>query len=148
MFTYTFFSQPSPLWEEVIAVRMKIFVHEMQVPSDLELDNYDADATHLCVQDGARTMGTLRLIVTNDKVKVGRFALDKAYRRQGVGTQMMHKVDTWCQQKAIYQLYLDAQTYVIPFYKTLGFVEQGDVFIDAGIPHIRMTRLLAKTEFL
>ncbi len=34
---------------------------------------------------------------------------------------------------------LDAQVQVIPFYEKLGFVAEGPVFDDAGIPHRRMT---------
>ena len=37
---------------------------------------------------------------------------------------------------------LDAQVPVIPFYERLGFVAEGPVFDDAGIPHRRMTRPL------
>ena len=33
---------------------------------------------------------------------------------------------------------LDAQIQVIPFYERLGFVAEGDVFLDAGIEHRRM----------
>ncbi|HHL18774.1 MAG TPA: GNAT family N-acetyltransferase [Thiothrix sp.] len=148
MFHYTFFSQPSPLWQGVIALRMRVFVDEMQVPSELELDQYDAAAIHLCVQDGKQTIGTLRLIEdkknTENTIKIGRFALNKVYRRQGIGTKMMHQTYHWCQQYAVSKLYLDAQTYIVPFYKTLGFIEQGDVFIDAGIPHVRMTYTLTE----
>jgi len=153
MLRYTFFSSPSPLWKDIIALRMQVFVDEMHVPSELELDQYDAMAIHLCVQSGHCTVGTLRLIQSKEsvsqdpkksvkKIKIGRFALHKAYRRQGIGSQMMHHTYHWCQQQAISKLYLDAQTYIVPFYKTLGFVEQGDVFMDAGIPHIRMTHTL------
>ncbi len=148
MLHYTFFSQPSPLWQDVIVLRMMVFVVEMQVPSELELDQYDAAAIHLCVQDDNQTIGTLRFIKdqksAENTIKIGRFALNKAYRRQGIGTQMMHHAYHWCQQHTISKLYLDAQTYIVPFYKTLGFVEQGDIFMDAGISHIRMTYTLTE----
>jgi len=148
MLRYTFFSQPSPLWAGIIALRMRVFVAEMQVPSELELDQYDAAAIHLCVQEGKQTIGTLRLVKdpknAKNTIKIGRFALNKAYRRQGIGTQMVYHTYHWCQQHAVSKLYLDAQTYSVPFYKTLGFVEQGNIFMDAGIPHIRMTYTLTE----
>lgn len=155
MLRYTFFSQPSPLWADVLALRMQVFVQEMDVPSELEQDHYDATALHLSVQDGDRTIGTLRLMVADQvttkatqecAVKIGRFAVHKAYRRQGVGTHMMQQVFHWCHQQSITHICLNAQTYIIPFYQSLGFIEQGNVFMDAGIPHVRMERYLTSIK--
>lgn len=141
-FSYTFFIQPSSLWNDVLMLRMNVFVTEMKVPESLELDEYDIHATHLSVRESARTIGTLRLVVTGKNVKIGRFAIDSEYRRQGIGTKMMLETVYWCQQKGVSQICLGSQTYITPFYKSLGFVEQGDIFMDAGIPHILMTRSL------
>ena len=33
---------------------------------------------------------------------------------------------------------LSAQTYLIKFYKDLGFMENGEEYLEDGIPHIRM----------
>jgi predicted GNAT family N-acyltransferase len=30
----------------------------------------------------------------------------------------------------------------VPFYAKLGFASEGDVFDEAGIPHVRMTHVL------
>lgn len=141
-FSYTFFIQPSSLWNDVLMLRMNVFVTEMKVPEGLELDEYDIHATHLSVRESIRTIGTLRLVVTGDNVKIGRFAIDSEYRRRGIGTKMMLETFHWCQQKGISQICLDSQTYITSFYKSLGFVEQGDIFMDAGIPHILMIRSL------
>jgi predicted GNAT family N-acyltransferase len=35
-----------------------------------------------------------------------------------------------------------AQTYAMPFYRKFGFAEHGEVFVDAGLPHIKMARKL------
>ena len=35
-------------------------------------------------------------------------------------------------------LVLDSQVPVIPFYEALGFVAEGEIFPDAGIPHRHM----------
>ena len=36
------------------------------------------------------------------------------------------------------RIYLDSQIESIGFYKNLGFIEQGDVFQEAGIDHVLM----------
>jgi ElaA protein len=37
-------------------------------------------------------------------------------------------------------LYLHAQEYVTGLYAKFGFVSEGDVFMEAGIPHLLMVR--------
>ena len=36
------------------------------------------------------------------------------------------------------QVDVDAQTYAVPFCCGFEFVEEGEIFQDAGLPHIRM----------
>ena len=38
---------------------------------------------------------------------------------------------------------LDAQMHALAFYERLGYVAEGDVFMDAGIPHRHMRKRLA-----
>jgi predicted GNAT family N-acyltransferase len=40
--------------------------------------------------------------------------------------------------KGIYALILHAQLSAIPFYEKLGFVAQGPIYDEAGIPHRNM----------
>ncbi|MNH27669.1 hypothetical protein D3C79_877910 [compost metagenome] len=42
-------------------------------------------------------------------------------------------------QQNLPYLKLSAQTYVTAFYEALGFVVQGEEYLDCGIPHIDMT---------
>jgi ElaA protein len=37
-------------------------------------------------------------------------------------------------------LVLDAQSYIVDFYRRFGFVASGPEFLDGGIPHRRMLR--------
>nr|NIR61581.1 GNAT family N-acetyltransferase [Gammaproteobacteria bacterium] len=39
-------------------------------------------------------------------------------------------------------VFLNAQTSAVPFYQARGFMAEGEVFMEAGIPHRRMRRRL------
>ncbi len=139
--SHQFFKQPSPLWDEVLALRLAVFVDEMGVPIELEEDEYDKTATHLCIkhqQQSIGTIGTLRLVFTSKGVKVGRVAIHSDYRRQGLGRQMMQLAIRYCRQLSSSKITLGSQTYITSFYQSLGFTQQGEVFDDAGIPHVEM----------
>lgn len=141
--SFQFFQQPSPLWKPVIALRYEVFVSEQKVPEAMEIDAYDEIAHHLLVRDGNQhSVGTLRIIIQGTTGKIGRVAVARDCRRQGVGSAMMIQALAYCRALQLESVILDSQSYITPFYEHLGFVEEGAPFLDAGIPHIRMSRAI------
>lgn len=130
---------------EAMRIRFEVFVDEQQVPAELEPDEYDAAARHLLAIDPetGEAIGTARIVDKgNGLAKIGRVALRKAWRGQGVGDALMRFALETARDAGFTTAALDAQTYVIPFYEKLGFVAEGPVFDDAGIPHRHMRRTL------
>ncbi|MCK5725248.1 MAG: GNAT family N-acetyltransferase [Thiotrichaceae bacterium] len=142
---YLHFIQPSVLWDATLDLRINVFVQELNVPADLEEDEFDSLAIHCCVQDQETMIATLRLVAQeNNVVKLGRLVVAKSYRRQGIATELMHYAIQYSQQVLEAKtLLLGAQCYIKIFYQPFGFTEYGDVFDDAGIPHIMMKKILS-----
>lgn len=140
--TYHFVDAASTYMPQIFALRHEVFVIEQTVPTELEIDEYDADAIHLAVLDGSEVIGTLRIVVMNDVAKVGRVAVKQVWRRQGTGKKAMQRAMRHMRDLGCATMTLDAQADVIPFYEGLGFVAYGDLFMDAGIPHKKMSRVL------
>jgi predicted GNAT family N-acyltransferase len=63
-------------------------------------------------------------------------------RGTGVGTAILSALMNAARERGHAEVVLNAQTHAAPFYRRLGFVEEGGVFDDAGIPHIAMRRRL------
>ena len=125
------------------AIRRAVFVEEQNVPLALEMDEYDATAVHFLLQDDAGTpLATARLLDKNGAAKIGRVAVLKSVRGQGMGLVLMRAVLDEARRRGFAEAILDSQTYAIPFYERLGFSAEGDEFDDAGIPHFRMRRSL------
>ena len=125
--------------EACYALRMEVFVEEQGVPPSEELDADDETAAHFLVEDPGQVVGTARLVDKGDGVgKIGRVAIQRAYRGRGIGRDLMRYVMDEGFQR-VHTLILDAQLQVIPFYEKLGFEAEGEIFLDAGIKHRRMT---------
>ncbi len=125
--------------EACYLVRMKVFVEEQAVPPWEEMDAFDETAIHFGVFDGARVVGTARLVALSPGMeKVGRVCLLAGSRRSGIGKQLMEHViaDAFSRVELVM---LDSQVDVVGFYEKLGFIANGPVFLDAGIEHRRMT---------
>ena len=134
------FSVRAATWHEdraaLQALRSEVFVVEQRVPEELEWDEADATCIHvLAVDDQGRPLGTGRLLPDG---QIGRMAVLPQWRRHGVGSAILEFLLD-CAHRHRITVYLNAQTHAIGFYERHGFAAEGDVFMDAGIPHRRMT---------
>ena len=119
-------------------VRQVVFIDEQAVPPPEEWDGRDADCIHLLAEDpSGAPVGTARLLAEG---KLGRMAVLKPWRGRGVGQALMARLIEIAEQHGHTRLVLDAQVRAIGFYEPFGFVAEGPVFDDAGIPHRKMVR--------
>ncbi len=122
------------------AVRTSVFIQEQSVSAALEWDGEDAHALHvLAVESGGKPIGTGRLLLHDTLAHIGRMAVLPAWRRQGVGASLLQRLLDEARQRGASSVFLNAQTYAVPFYERYDFVIEGAEFLDADIPHYRMT---------
>ena len=127
-----------------LALREQVFVQEQGVPRALEMDAWDAVATHFLRRDDrtGEPLATARLLDKGGRAKIGRVAVRAAVRGRGLGMEIMQAVVDEARRRGYAEAVLDSQTYALPFYARLGFVPEGEEFEEAGIPHYTMRRRL------
>ena len=127
-------------WEAARDIRLEVFVTEQGVPADLELDGADATARHWLARDPEGVpIGTARAVTRPDgSWKIGRVAVRRSWRGRGVGAAVMRAILAELTRVGAPGAYLESQTHAQAFYEKLGFVAQGGVFLEAGIPHVAM----------
>ena len=129
--------------EGAINVRMRVFVVEQQIPVAEEIDDADATATHAIALYQGQIVGTGRLLYRDDGMaQIGRMAVDRQFRRQGIGGRILAFLEDEARAQGIGSCLLHAQEYVKAFYAGSGYVERGDLFLEADIPHIEMRKEL------
>ena len=129
-------------FELALAVRITVFVDEQHVPAEEEHDELDAVAVHFGAFHEGALIGTGRVVAMGTTAKIGRVAVLPAYRIQKVGSRLVHAMLRWARNCGLKEAILGAQLQAIGFYERLGFVPEGGVFDDAGIPHRLMRRSL------
>ncbi len=118
---------------ELAQVRLQVFVIEQYVPVALEWDGLDAAAIHLLARDQEQNaIGCARILVGGS---IGRMAVLKSWRKQGVGYALLQAAITSCLSRGWLHISLSAQTQAIGFYARAGFVVCSEEYLDAGIPH-------------
>lgn len=118
-------------------IRMEVFVREQNVPADLEMDDRDAGCLHAVAYDAdGQAIGTGRLLPDGH---IGRMAVLRPARGSGVGGAILEGLMARARERGDARVMLSAQTHAAEFYLAHGFAMAGDVFLEAGIPHIEMT---------
>ena len=119
------------------SIREAVFIREQGVPAELEWDGLDEGARHaLALSHQGNAIGCGRMFANGH---IGRIAVLPQWRKQKVGTAIMEALLDYARAQDYKQVDVDAQTHAVPFYHSFGFSEQGKEFLDAGLPHIKMT---------
>ena len=134
--------QTPTAWAHAVAIRLAVFVDEQAVPFDEELDEHDPTAYHLLATRDGRPVGTGRLVIEGDAGRIGRMAVLPPARGSGVGSALLDGLVAEAQRRGLHSVHLAAQLHARPFYAHFGFVATGPHFLDAGIWHQRMERVL------
>lgn len=129
---------------ELTDIRHQVFVVEQGVPESEEVDDNDPIARHWIARgESGQALGTARLVDN----KVGRMAVLREFRGQGVGGRLLRTIIRQAVGDGFDTLVLGAQTHAVPFYQSLGFQIDGPEFNDAGIPHLPMALVLKPVDW-
>lgn len=130
-------------WPDICAIRYQVFQLEQSIDPDLDFDGQDEQTQQVLAYLDQVPVGTARVRELDlTTVKIERVAVLKPFRGCGIGYRLMQFVLQFLTEKHTQVVWVNAQMPVKAFYERLGFVQEGSVFEDAGIPHIRMKKLL------
>jgi len=134
---------PNDNYQEALDVRYEVFVKGQNVPEDLEQDGEDENCTHFLISLGEKPVGAGRLRpIDEGTIKIERMAVLPEYRNAGYGRQMLDHMLEFARDKNYQKAILHAQLPAVHFYEYARFKKVGDIFYEAGIPHISMEKEL------
>lgn len=123
---------------EPFAIRRAVFIEEQGVPEAEEFDNFEEQALHLMVYVDGEPAATGRFWFDGSVFRIGRLAVRKEYRGQKLGDLALRVLIYKAFSSGAEELYISAQTYIMPFYRKFGFREYGEEYMEAGLPHQAM----------
>jgi predicted GNAT family N-acyltransferase len=123
-------------------LRDRVFCGEQGVSPDEEIDEHEATATQVVAVDETGVVATCRLRRVDGDCKLERMAVERRLRGSGVGRRLLAEAEEIARARGAARMVLHAQTAARGFYESTGYEPEGDVFLEADIEHIRMTKPL------
>lgn len=125
-------------------IREEVFMAEQGFKN--EFDETDGKAFHLVMYDNNIPVGCCRFFSGDNEGEyiLGRLAVRKQYRGKAMGQRIMEKAMDYMRSTGVKRLSLSSQVQAKGFYETLGFVAEGEEYLDEHCPHIHMVKELVK----
>ena len=147
----------------ILRARSQVFVVEQNCAYQ-DMDELDFDCLHLVAHQNEALVGYCRIIppeynrlrsnlsaADTDSLNtamsaIGRVLVLSEHRGQGIARQMMIQAIAHCRKKYGKKrpIIISAQTYLLSFYQSLGFVPEGDYYLEDNIEHVKMVLRVAK----
>ena len=128
---------------DALSLRQEVFVVEQNCAYQ-DADQYDKLSWHVLGQDYEDQMLAYARIIppevmAKESIMIGRVVTSPIIRRSGEGKILMeHSIEFAYSLFGRRQVEVSAQTYLIHFYKSLGFESKGESYLEDGIPHVKM----------
>lgn len=126
----------------ILKERVDVFVVEQKCPYP-ECDGKDKSSYHMYAKDeNDEIIAYLRIPLSGisyEEISIGRVLVRKDHRGKGLGREMLIKAISFIESELGENVIrIEAQEYLIDFYKSLGFVQVSKVFLEDNIPHVKM----------
>ncbi|HYN91140.1 MAG TPA: GNAT family N-acetyltransferase [Thermoleophilaceae bacterium] len=126
-----------------LALRERVFSGEQGVSFEADQDGRDSEATHIVAVDEGLVIGTCRLLFRGQMARLGRLAVERERRGDGVAAEILSEADRLAVEAGANTISLHAQTYAQALYERAGYEQHGAAFVEEGIEHVAMEKRLA-----
>ena len=134
----------SNVFDDALAIRKAVFVCEQGVLEQNERDEWDQSSIHFVAYINDIPIATVRVCLFEESAKICRTAVLKEYRRRGIATELCQHCIEHIKNREYPLVFLHSQTYIKSLYESLGFVSEGEEFLEENIPHVKMKKYLNK----
>ncbi|MFA5522860.1 MAG: GNAT family N-acetyltransferase [Tissierellales bacterium] len=125
----------------ILKVRNEVFVVEQNCPYQ-DCDEKDKQAYHLFLDDNGDIIAYTRILeksVSYDEISIGRFLVKEEYRRKGLAKELLVRAMNFIEESLNEKtIRLSGQVYIKDLYKSFGFKEVSDIYLEDDLPHVEM----------
>lgn len=127
---------------QLMQLRAEVFVVEQNCAYQ-DMDDKDLKSFHVLGHDNGKLVACTRLVPTGvsyeHEPSIGRVVTHPAVRSLGYGKLLMeYSIAETKKRFNSSVIVIGAQCYLDRFYQNLGFIPEGEMYLEDNIPHITM----------
>ena len=129
---------------DLFALRSEVFVVEQNCVYQ-DIDGKDPKGIHILGLDKKKKIAAYARVLPKGEsyssyVSIGRLVVSKTHRGKNYGHDLVKKgIEEAIKLDVTSSIKISAQAHLVSFYNSHGFIEEGEGYLEDGIPHIAMT---------
>lgn len=136
-------------WYEIARLRCEIFIVEQNCDYQ-DLDGYDQMSKHLFLKKNDQIVAYMRLIPSGyfyKEASFGRVIVRKSERGHGYARRLVEKgIEQLQNELGEETIKIQAEAYLRDFYRSFGFEEVSEQYLDYDIWHVDMVLHIGLTD--
>jgi predicted GNAT family N-acyltransferase len=125
---------------KVHIVRGIVFIHGQNCKYDEEIDSFESSSIHILGEIDGEPIAAARLRFVDSYAKFERIAVREEFQRKGIGQKLINYMEQIALTNGYNLFAMHAQAHLLEFYKNLGYIREGELFIEADIEHYLMKK--------
>ena len=137
----------TPEYKEMVDLRTKILREPLSLSfTEKELKNDEEDILFgAFLPNGGRLVACCILKpLENGEVKLRQMAVDEDQQGKGMGTAMLSFAEYAATREGFLKITLHAREVAVGFYQKYGYEIIGEPFVEVGISHYKMVKIISK----
>ena len=133
----------SPAYALAVALRRDVLRKPLGLEFTVDQLAGEAGSLHLAAFDGDVLVGCLLLTPKGaGKIQMRQVAVRQDHQGRGLGAAMVRESEIVARYHNYTSMVLHARETAVPFYLKLGYALAGEPFVEVGIPHRSMEKVL------
>ena len=134
----------TPEYDELVQLRTKILRKPLGLEFTIDQLSNEYNDFHFGIYNQELKLlgGMIFNNIGNNTLKMRQVAVDDVCQNKGIGKFMVKQSEKWAKEKGFNKIELNARDTAIPFYQSLGYDAEGEIFIEVSIPHLKMVKNL------
>ncbi len=133
----------SPYYQQMVALRYEVLRKPLGLTFSAEDLERDKQGLLLGYIQHGKVIGCCMLCShSGDTVKLRQMAVAEQHQKKGIGKKIIAFAEEEAKKAGFSSITLHARKYATGFYKICGYRISGDEFIEVGILHLKMVKLI------
>jgi len=133
----------SDAYNQMLQIRTKVLREPLGLVYSTEQLQTEKDQIHIVIEWNQKIVGGLILLEEKEqKIKVRQVAIHPQFQSLGIGKELMLYAEKYASDKGFTYIHCHARNTAISFYTNLKYQIKGEEFLEVGIPHHYMYKLL------